>query len=332
MCARVAIVYNEPIPSRYSLRGEDKAVFGVLESVEAVHKSLLELGYNVVKVPLVPPIEEADKKLRSLDVRFVFNLFEGFCGQPETEALVPEILSGLDIPCTGCTADILTLGLNKPKTKALLEAAGIATPRYQVLEPDNISPFRLSFPCIVKPCAEDASHGVSAESVVHDIVSLERQVRVVSNSYGGKALVEEFIDGREFNAAVLGNSKYRVFPVSEIDYSLPPGMPKVLTIAAKWETDNNIYAQGTNVTCPAKLDIKDIQRISEMVIAVFRLLKCRGYARVDMRLDKAERLNVLEVNPNPDISPGSGAARQAEAAGMTYTQFVEMIIQLALKK
>ena len=78
--------------------------------------------------------------------------------------------------------------------------------------------------------------------------------------------------------------------------------------------------------------MKDVQRISELVIAVFKLLNCKGYARVDMRLDKAERLNVLEVNPNPDISPGSGAARQAEAAGMSYTQFVEVIIQLALKK
>lgn len=302
-----------------------------MESVEAVHKSLLELGYDVVKVPLVPPIEEAEKKLKSLDVSLVFNLFEGFCGQPETEALIRGILSDLGIPCTGCTADILALGLNKPKTKALLEAAGIATPRHQVLTSDNISTFRLSFPCIVKPCAEDASHGVSAESVVNDLTSLEKQVRVVSDSYGGKALVEEFIDGREFNATVLGNSKYTVLPISEIEYSLPPGMPRVLTFAAKWETDI-IYAQGTPVTCPAKLDVKDVQRISELAIAVFKLLNCRGYARVDMRLDRADRLNVLELNPNPDISPGSGAARQAEAARMSYTQFVEMIIQLALRK
>jgi len=331
LCARVALVYNEPIPSRYSLRGEDKAVLGVLESVEAVHKSLLELGYDVVKVPLLPPIEEAEKKLKSLDVSLVFNLFEGFCGQPETEALIRGIISALGITCTGCTADILALGLNKPKTKAILEAAGIATPRYQVLEPDKIPSFRLNFPCIVKPCAEDASHGVSGDSVVNDVALLERQVKVVSDSYGGKALVEEFIDGREFNATVLGNSKYTVLPVSEIEYSLPPGLPRVLTFAAKWETDI-IYAQGTPVTCPAKLDIKDVQRISELVIAVFKLLNCKGYARVDMRLDRADRLNVLELNPNPDISPGSGAARQAEAAGMTYTQFVEMIIQLALKK
>ena len=331
MCARVAIVYNEPIPSRYDLRGEEKAVLGVLEAVEAVHKSLLELGYDTVRVPLVPPLEQTEKKLKALEVDLVFNLFEGFCGQPETEALVPELLAELSIPYTGCTAEVLTLALDKAKTKALLEASGILTSRYQVLSPDNVSRFQLSYPCIVKPYAEDASHGLSAESVVHNFAALEKQVKVISNSYGGKALVEEFIDGREFNATVLGNSQYTVLPVSEIDYSLPPGMPRVLTFAAKWETDG-LYSQGINVVCPAKLEAEDLERIAKTVTAVFQLLNCRGYARVDMRFDKEGQLNVLEVNPNPDISPGSGAARQAEAAGMSYTEFVKKIVQLALEK
>ena len=94
MRTRVAIVYNEPLPSRYDTAGEEKAVLGVLQAVDAVHQALLELGYEVTRVPLVPPLEQARSKLSSLDVDLVFNLFEGFCGQPETEALVPETLSG----------------------------------------------------------------------------------------------------------------------------------------------------------------------------------------------------------------------------------------------
>jgi D-alanine-D-alanine ligase len=106
-------------------------------------------------------------------------------------------------------------------------------------------------------------------------------------------------------------------------------MPEVLTFAAKWEP-GSLYFAGTSVICPAENLAEEQPRIAETITRVYRLLGCRGYARVDLRLDQEGQLNVIEVNPNPDISPGSGAARQAEAAGMTYTQFVEKLVQLAL--
>jgi len=327
---RVAIVYNKPVPSRYDLRGEEKAVCGILDAVKAVHQALVESGYGVVQVPLVPPIEQARKELKSLTVDLVFNLFEGFCGYPETEALVPEIASELGIPYTGCSAATLALALDKAKTKAVLEESGFATPRYQLLSPETLSTFHLSYPCIVKPCGEDASHGLSEESVVYEFTSLEKQVRGVSSLYG-QALVEEFIDGQEFNATVLGNSPATVLAVSEIAYLLPPGIPRILTFAAKWEPDS-LYYQGIKVICPAQVPDNKRKRIAETALAVFRLLCCRGYARVDMRLDRGGQLNIIEVNPNPDISPGSGAVRQAEAAGMGYNEFITKIALLALEK
>jgi D-alanine-D-alanine ligase len=326
--SRVAIVYNKPVPSRYDLRGEEKAVGGVVDAVGAVHQALVESGYNVVQVPLVPPLEQARKELKSLAVDLVFNLFEGFCGYPETEALVPEIASELGIPYTGCPAATLALALDKAKTKAVLEESGFATPRYQLLSPETLSTFHLSYPCIVKPCGEDASHGLSEESVVYEFTSLEKQVRGVSSFYG-QALVEEFIDGQEFNATVLGNSPCTVLAVSEIVYLLPLGMPRIMTFAAKWEPES-LYYQGIKIICPAQTPNRE--RIAEMVLAVFQLLCCRGYARVDMRLDRGGQLNIIEVNPNPDISPGSGAVRQAEAAGMGYTEFIAKIALLALEK
>jgi len=328
---QVAIVYNEPCPSRYDLVGEKASVLGILDEVEAVHQALRKLGYPVIRLPLTLPLEQAMEKLKTLEVGLVFNLFEGFCGYPDTEAFVPEILSGLGIPYTGSPGAVLKLACDKAKTKALLQASGIDTSPCQLLTPETLPLFQLSYPCIVKPSGEDASHGLSEESVVNDSASLEKRVTIISNSYGGGALVEEFIDGREFNATVLGNSEYIVLPVSEIAYSLPPGMPRVLTFAAKWEP-GSLYFQSTKVICPAQISISDRERIAETTLAVFRMVGCRGYARVDMRLDKERRLNVIEVNPNPDISPGSGAARQAEAGGMTYPQFIEKIVLLALEK
>ncbi len=328
MRARVAIVYNQPLKSRYDERGEQAAVTGVLEAVEAVNEALLELGYGVVKVPLVPPLRRTSQRLAALEADLVFNLFEGFAGHPETEAEIAEILSALKSPFTGCPAGALKLFLDKAKTKAVLKSAGIKTPDFQLLRPETLSGFSLSYPCIVKPRREDASHGFSPESVVYNFASLEKEVTAVSRYYGGQALVEHFIGGREFNATVLGDT---VLPVSEIVYSLPRGMPPILTFDAKWQP-NSPYFQGTKVVCPAEIGEDEKGNIARTALAAFRLLGCRGYARVDMRLDEAGQLNVIEVNPNPDISPGSGAVRQAEAAGMAYPQFVERIIKLALEK
>jgi D-alanine-D-alanine ligase len=325
----VAIVYNEPYPSRYGDTGEEKAVLGVLDAVGAVYRALLQLDFDAIRVPLLPPLEQARRKLRDLHTDLVFNLFEGFCGYPETEAYVPEILSQTGILCTGCTGSMLRLALDKTNVKVILKAAGIQTPDFQLLNPRILHLFRLGYPCIVKPHCEDASHGLSLESVVNDFAALERQVSLVSNSYGGGALVEEFIDGRESNATVLGNPEGTVLPLSEIAYSLPSGMPRILTFAAKWEPDS-LYFQGTKVVCPADPEVEERKCITETARAAFKLLGGKGYARVDMRVDQEGQLNVIEVNPNPDISPDSGAVRQAKAAGMTYTQFIEKIIQMAL--
>ena len=329
MRTRVAIVYNEPQHSRYDAAGEGKAVLGVLEAVEAVHRALLELDFDVTRVPLVPPLGRAEKKLRNLNKDLVFNLFEGFCGYPDTEAVVPEILSKMGIPFTGSPGLLLRLALDKVKLKVILKATGIKMPDFQLLNPAILNMYRLGYPCIVKPRCEDASHGLSAYSVVNDFASLKRQIGLVSNCYGGGALVEEFIDGREFNATILGDSKCTVLPVSEIVYSLPSGMPRILTFAAKWEPDSP-YFEGTKAICPAEVEAEERERIADTAVAAFQILGGKGYARVDMRMDHEGQVNVIEVNPNPDISPGSGAVRQAEAAGMTYTQFIEKIIQLAL--
>jgi len=325
---RVAVVYNEPLKSRYDERGEQAAVTGVLEAVEAVHDALLELGYGVVKVPLAPPLHRARKRLGALEADIVFNLFEGFAGHPETEAEIAEILAALERPFTGCPAGALKLALDKARTKTVLKSAGINTPDFQLLRPETLSGFRLVYPCIVKPRREDASHGLSPQNVVNDFASLEKQVTAVSRYYGGQALVEHFIEGREFNVTVLGGT---VLPVSEIDYSLPKGVPRLLTFAAKWQTDSP-YFQGTKVVCPAEIKDKERENIAQTALKVFGLLGCRGYARVDMRLDETGQLNVIEANPNPDISPGAGSVRQAEAAGMTYPQFIEKIVKLALEK
>ncbi|MBM2825026.1 MAG: ATP-grasp protein [Dehalococcoidales bacterium] len=330
MPLKIAIIYNEPGPGRYVAMGEEKAVLGVLGEVAAVQQALTEMGYLVEQVPLSPPLDEVRRKLQALKVDLVFNLFEGFAGSPETEAAVAFILSELGLTYTGCPAPALSLGLDKVKTKLLLEASGLATPGYQLLNTATLSTFKLSFPCIVKPAAEDASHGLSEESVVHDFASLQRQVERVSRLFGGKALVEEFVNGGEFNVTVLGTREPEVLPVAEIVYTLPADKPRILTFSAKWEPES-LYYQASQSVCPAAIDTGLRERLTNAARDAFRLLGGSGYARVDFRVDSAGQPEIIELNPNPDISPDAGAARQARAAGMTYNQFIARIVLLALE-
>ena len=331
MRPKVAIIYNDPGSCRYEAIGEEKAVVGVLKEVDAVYGSLTSLGYAVVRVPLLPPVERVAEKLKSIQADVIFNLCEGIDGCPETEADVANILVGIGVPFTGCPGSALALALDKARTKELLHDSRICTPRYQLLSPHTLTTFHLAYPCIVKPWREDASHGISKDSVVTDSVALEQQVTRVSHLYRGMVLVEEFIGGREFNATVMGNRELTTLPISEITYSLPPGMPRILTYSAKWEPQS-AYFRHTRAICPAEIEPEVRQGIDKTARSVFSLLGCSGYARVDFRINGGGGLNVIDVNPNPDISPDSGAALQAKAQGMTYTQFIEAIVLFALER
>jgi D-alanine-D-alanine ligase len=327
---KVAIIYNQPESDRYHALGESKAELGVLDEVNAVSQGLDELKYPYLSIPLRPPLVLVNQQLRVLEADIIFNLFEGFDGCPETESRVAEMLAERKIPFTGCPATALKLALDKARTKELFVKSGIPTAKYQVLSPENMATFSLSFPCIVKPLAEDASHGISEDSVVADFAALTKQLTQVCKLYGGRALVEEYIDGREFNTTVMGNMRLTVPAISEIVYTLPPDKPRVLTFNAKWE-ENSLYFENTRAVCPADITSEERGTIQQIAKAAFRLIGCRGYARVDFRQDTAGNFKVLEVNPNPDITPGSGAALQAATAGMTYSQFIERIIRFAFK-
>jgi len=326
---KIALIYNAPEPNLHKTDVEKRASITIIESVESVHQALIESGYPVTLVPLLPPLDSAKETLKKLETDLVFNLFEGFDGYPETEPDITNFIAGLGLNFTGCTGTALAFGLDKINVKAHLTAMGAETPRYQLLGPKTVSLFHLHYPCIVKPYAEDGSNGISEESVVHDLASLEKQVATVSKLFGKRALVEEFIDGREFNVTVLGTHPPKALPVSEIVYSLPPELPRILTFSAKWDPQS-IYFRGTKAVCPAEIDIELQEHITQTAILAFRLLGSHGYARIDFRLDSEEKLKIIELNPNPDISPDAGAALQAKATGLSYSQFIEQIVQLAL--
>ncbi len=257
----------------------------------------------------------------------VFNLCEAFGGLASNESQVPRMLERLGFQYAGATPENLDACLNKGYAKDLLLKHKVPTAAFQVFRhPDE--PMRVPYPAIVKPVAEDCSMGITRDSVVRDEQSLRRQVRYVQQVYKQPALVEMFLDGREFNVGVWGNGTAHVLPVSEIDFSAwDEKTLRVVNFDAKWNPDSSEY-NSMPVLCPAPVDRKLEKRIRQVALAAYKAMGCRDYARVDMR-EKDGTPYVLEVNPNPCLAADGGFANAARMAGYDYAQMAHQIAEWA---
>jgi D-alanine-D-alanine ligase len=306
----------------------------IRSEVVAIEESLREGGYT----PYVLSVEYFTKDLvdtlAELSPRFVFNLVEEINGNCEHEACVAGLLDMMGIPYTGSDSFALGLALNKFHVKQILRSAGVPSARGFLRFPGQkmTLPRGIRFPLFVKPAHEDASLGINSNSVCHTPEQLENQVRYVQEIYQQEALIEEYLDGREFNVSVIGDKTPEVLAVQEIDFAgMPDGEPKIVSYRAKWDEESDFY-KGTVPVCPANIPRRMENRIKDIAIRSHRTLGCRDYSRVDIRTDARGNLYVLEVNPNCDISPGAGFARAAGVAGYSYTEIILKISETAMER
>jgi D-alanine-D-alanine ligase len=222
--------------------------------------------------------------------------------------------------------------LSKLRAKQILISHGIRTPRFYyagIHDEIQKNSFSLKFPVILKLAREDASIGISELSVVYNYKSMKERLDYLFSSFRQEVLVEEYINGRELNVAILGD---QVLPISEITFNhLPDNLPKIVTYEAKWSPES-IYYKNTIPQCPALLDDQLKCKIEKMAIEAYDALECRDYARVDIRLNQRNVPYVIEVNPNPDISQDTGFMRSAASAGISYEELLYNISLLALKR
>jgi D-alanine-D-alanine ligase len=302
----------------------------VIPCAQAVKAALTEAGSRAVCLPVKGRIETALAPYAAADYA-VFNLGEGLGGRLFEEARVAFVLEALGYCFTGSDGLTLALGANKARAKAILATVGIPTPPARLFRhPDEVPADSLPGPLIVKPVAEDASHGIDEGAVVTTEAALRERVAYVVDRYHQAALAEQFIVGREFNIAVWGNSPPMALPLAEVDFSaFQDPLECIVSYAAKW-LEGSFHYGHTPVICPAHVAPTLGARIAEVARRAYQVLRCRDYARVDIRLAADGTPYVVEVNPNPDLSPDAGFFRAARAAGSTYTEMVGHILSLAL--
>lgn len=326
----VIVLYNH---STQLVKGQPRDLLaeqGVIACAQAVADALQGAGYQVAQVPIHDNVESALAPYPPTRW-LVFNLGEGLNGRLFEEARIAWALEAKGYCFTGSGGDTIARSTHKARAKTLLAANGVSTPpSWLFRHPDEVEGLAaaLPFPLIVKPVAEDASIGVGPDAVVHTVSALRDRVAFVVECYRQAALVEVFVDGREFNIALWGDPP-QVLPLAEIDFSaFANPYARIVSFAAKWEVDSFEYHH-TPVLCPAPVDSRLRNRIADAARRAWAAIGCRGYARVDIRVSDEGMPYVVEVNCNPDLSPDAGFYRAARAAGHSYESMVMHILETA---
>jgi D-alanine-D-alanine ligase len=340
---KVAVVYNEAEPEMYKKISdteikelEFKTYFEVdkttpMEEYDYVVRKLVSVGFNAYTLNIKDNLELMLKNLKDEKPDVIFNFVEIYKDNPRLEMNIVGLFELMEIPYTGAPSTGLANCQNKILAKRLLSSAGIRIPHFFIVYAKSTRyPHQLKYPLLVKPAFEDASVGIENESIVSNVNQLRKRIEHVLKQFNQPALVEEFIEGRELNVAVMGDKKLRVLPISEIDFSaMPDHLYNIVSFQAKWDPHHESYHK-TIPICPAPLPKNIEKRAKELAFRAFKVMGCRDYARVDMRLSRENKLYVLEVNPNPDITEGAGFMRSAQHAGMTYAKALKRIVKYAL--
>jgi D-alanine-D-alanine ligase len=328
---RVAVLYTSVFEALKDVKEEIREDMDLALNATSVEEALRSGGHDAWTHPFGTDPGELISRLRSSGAGAVFNLSECPNLSPEKELHACALLELLRLPYTGNGPLALGICNNKALAKQLMIANGIPTPRFRLYTCDPGEEPGLSYPLVVKPANEDGSAGITEDSVVADLAGLRRQVKGLREGFRQDSLVEEFLDGREFNVGVLGNGTaadpHRSLPPAELVYRNPRW--RLCTYESKWDATHPSYAE-IAPSCPAEIPPDLAARLSEIALACARIFRLAGYSRVDFRMNAEGDLFVLEVNPNPDISPDAGMARAARAAGLPYPDLILEILRLGL--
>jgi len=302
--------------------------------VEEIAAILSALGHRVSSLGAGLPLQDFEGKLQDEGCDLIFNLVESLDGEGRLIHLVPALLDRLDVGYTGSPSGAIVLCSDKVWTKRLLKASGLPTPAWMSEGGKIEGPVVWPAEYIVKSVWEDASLGLDDSSVIlaTSPQELHEQILQRRSSLGGEAFAEAWVEGREFNLAMLEGESGQpdVLPIAEmcfVDY--PAGKRKLVGYAAKWDETSFDYRHTVRKFAEGAGDQDLLDRLAEEARVCWRLFGLRGYARVDFRVDSGGQEWILEVNPNPCLSADAGFMAAAEHAGLSRSEVITQVLLAA---
>lgn len=249
----------------------------------------------------------------------VVNLVESVGGDGRSCHLAPATFEVLGVPYTGSGAAAMSVTCHKRLCKRVLAAHGLPVP----------ADWPAGGPTwIVKSLWEHASIGLADDCVLPG-AEVEAGIARLRGRLGGEVVAETYVDGRELNVSMLETPEgVVVLPLAEIEFDFPPGKPRIVGYAAKWD-DQSPESKGTTRT----FAVRDLDRtaVERLVRRVWEVLGLRGYVRVDLRIDERGQPWVLEVNCNPCLSPDAGFLAACAEGGRPVDAVVRDIVAAALR-
>jgi D-alanine-D-alanine ligase len=300
-----------------------------IATAKAVAIALEERGHATRLAPFRSEIEAVRALISEWRADAVFNMVEAADGLGSLAPAAPAILEQVGIPFTGCRAAGMALAGDKPLTKRVLRASRLPTADW--VEPPHWQGLDATETYVVKSASEDASLGLDDGAVVSGLDAVRARATYATSRHGGRWFAEAYLEGREFNVAVLeeGGSP-RVLPIPEMRFEgWPVDRPRIVGYAAKWDDHSEESVRTVRVFGNDDGDFQLRQALSELARASWTLLGMRGFARIDFRLDANGAPNILEVNPNPCLDSNTGFAVAAKQAGMSYPEVIERILRSA---
>jgi D-alanine-D-alanine ligase len=294
-------------------------------------EAVQETGFSIIPIPIVSP--DFKKVLLAYDPMdyIVFNWCEEVPGLPNGEVHVAQSLESAGFTYTGSPPQVLELCQHKLRVKEILKAHHLPTPDGLLIQTWEEIAGWSRFPAIVKAAAEHCSLGLSPKSVVTNRDELVEQVAWIHQTLHQPALVEEFIDGREFHIALIGNGTLQMLPPAEMDFGgFSDLRERLCTYEAKFDPESRHYQQ-IQTRLPAPLSEAEQAALESVCHAAYRAIGCRDYARLDLRLQNGI-FYILDVNPNADISSEASIACAAEVIGWSYGELGRRLIELAIHR
>jgi len=301
-----------------------------LEEVQLLIDALKAVGHPVTSACLETTDLTSKMQQYNPDEVIVFNCCEEIPGIPRSCALAAQKLEMLAFTYTGADSNALVLSQDKRRVKRRLEKAGISIPTWQAFSGNEASTWE-QFPAIVKPAFEHCSYGITREAVVQTPAELAQRINFVLDELRQPAIVENFIDGREFHIGIFGNDTLQVLPAGEIDYSgFSDIHDRLCTFESNFEKTSLAYRL-TSPRMSCDLNNNELRTLNDIVVQAYLATDCRDYARMDIRLQDGI-FYVLDVNHNADIGPETSLVLGAKKIGYSYGQFGSLLVNLAAQR